>query len=380
MFVGGPALLAPNVARPMAFAWLLPALALTSASLALMTWLPPRRSAAVVAVVWFTAVVLVEGGRVRPSSRRSARSGRLVALVVAVVATRSHRRPPVVVRPHGVPRMTAAHVRADAVAKRFRGREVLAGVHLLEQGGLITVLGPNGAGKTTLLRCLATVVAPDEGTVTIDGLDPRRETERIEIRRRLGYLPQDDGLVAGSTAFDVGRLPRRAEGPPRRPSPPARRVRGARPRRVCASERASGWSGCRAACVAGSGSPRRCSGSPTLMLLDEPASGLDPDERLRLREILTERRRTTTMFVSTHLTDEAAISDTVLVLDDGVVRFAGTPERLAEVARGRTWVQHELPATRCARQLAHGRRPPPLPRHPTPRRRPRRPHRSKTAT
>ena len=50
-------------------------------------------------------------------------------------------------------------------------------------------------------------------------------------------------------------------------------------------------------------------GAPTLMLLDEPASGLDPDERLRLREILTERRRTTTMFVSTHLTDEAAISD-----------------------------------------------------------------------
>jgi len=82
--------------------------------------------------------------------------------------------------------MTPAHVRADAVTKRYRGRAVLDGVHLMEQGGLVTVLGPNGAGKTTLLRCLATVAAADTGEVLIDGLDPNREAERIEIRRRLG--------------------------------------------------------------------------------------------------------------------------------------------------------------------------------------------------
>jgi len=252
--------------------------------------------------------------------------------------------------------MTAAHVAADSVTKQLGGREVLAGVHLLEQGGLITVLGPNGAGKTTLLRCLATVVSPDAGSLVIDGLDPRHEHERIEIRRRLGYLPQHDGLVAGSTAFDTVDYLAVLKGH----RDDRRRRRAVFEVLDCvglcdrAGDRVERLS---------SGMRRRLGlaqallGVPTLLLLDEPASGLDPDERLRLRHILTERRGTTTMFVSTHLTDEAAISDSVLVLVDGVVRFAGSPQRLASVARNCTWVQHDLPppGVRASWRLADGR-------------------------
>ncbi|MDG2113549.1 MAG: ABC transporter ATP-binding protein, partial [Actinomycetota bacterium] len=82
-----------------------------------------------------------------------------------------------------------------------------------------------------------------------------------------------------------------------------------------------------------------------LLLLDEPAAGLDPDERLPLREIVTERRRSATVVLSTHHIDEAAIGDHIVVLDHGRTRFVGTPMELARIAEGRAWVQSEQPVS-----------------------------------
>lgn len=97
-------------------------------------------------------------------------------------------------------------------------------------------------------------------------------------------------------------------------------------------------------------------GGPRLLILDEPGAGLDPDERLRLREILAERRRTATVLVATHLTDEAAAADTVVVLRSTTVRFAGTPNQLAAHAAGRVWVQPGCPppGVRASWQQANG--------------------------
>ena len=178
--------------------------------------------------------------------------------------------------------MTAAHVRAEGLAKQFRGRSVLAGVDVLEQGGLITVLGPNGAGKTTLLRCISTVVAPDQGSVAIDGLDPRHERERIEIRRRLGYLPQDVGLVAGSTTFDAVDYMAVLKG--HRDDRRRRRAVfdvldrvGLRDRAGERVERLSGGMRRRI------GVAQALIGSPSLLVLDEPSGGLDPYGGLSVR-------------------------------------------------------------------------------------------------
>jgi ABC-2 type transport system ATP-binding protein len=86
-----------------------------------------------------------------------------------------------------------AAVRIDDLSRRYGNTRALDGVDLTLERGITGLLGPNGAGKTTLLSILATVSKPDGGRVSVFGLDPGNGAERVEIRRRLGYLPQELG-------------------------------------------------------------------------------------------------------------------------------------------------------------------------------------------
>ncbi len=255
-------------------------------------------------------------------------------------------------------------VLAFGLARRFKQREALRGVDLALEGGIVTLLGPNGSGKTTLLRCLATVDSAQQGSVLIDGLDPRHETDRIEIRRRLGYQPQQPSLTPRARVFDALDYLAVLKG--HQHDRTRRHLVFSALDRVGLADRASDRVG-----ELSGGMVRRLElaqatiGDPGLVLLDEPAAGLDPDERFRLREIVSERRHRATVIVSTHLTDEAAIGDNVLVLIEGQLRFVGPPGALASVAEGRTWVQDLEPVdTRASWRLADGRyrclgRPPP---------------------
>jgi ABC-2 type transport system ATP-binding protein len=251
--------------------------------------------------------------------------------------------------------VTAAHLSVQRVGLVYGSRQVLSELDLLAQGGLITLLGANGAGKTTLLRCLATVMAPDTGTVMIDGLSPHREPERVEIRRRLGYLPQEFGFAPGARTFDAVDHIAVLKG-----------YREDRKRRglvfdALARVGLDGRAGDATAKLSG-GMRRRLGlaqailGDPTLLVLDEPAAGLDPDERQRMRQVLSERRRDATTIVSTHLTDEASDADVIWVLHRSTIAFADTPSRLAGLAAGRTWVQTSPPPhdVRASWRLADG--------------------------
>ena len=251
--------------------------------------------------------------------------------------------------------MMPANVLAFGLTRRFGTVDALRGVDLALQGGLITLLGPNGSGKTTLLRCLATITQPLAGTILIDGLDPRHESDRIEIRRRLGYLPQDAGMARSARVFDVLDYVAVLKG---HRDDRARRhlVYGALDRVGLAGRAADPVADLSGGMRQRLGLAQAILGTPSLLLLDEPAAGLDPDERFRLREIVAERRHRATVIVSTHLTDEAAVGDTVLVLFDGRLRFVGPPSRLAGVAAGRAWVQTEPPVgVRASWLLADGR-------------------------
>jgi ABC-2 type transport system ATP-binding protein len=89
--------------------------------------------------------------------------------------------------------VSTAAVRADGLSRRYGSIRALDAVDVTLERGITGLLGPNGAGKTTLLSILATISEPDAGQVSVFGLDPRDAAERTEIRRRLGYLPQELG-------------------------------------------------------------------------------------------------------------------------------------------------------------------------------------------
>lgn len=233
-------------------------------------------------------------------------------------------------------------VLAFGLGTSFGARRALDGVDLSIEGGLTVVLGPNGAGKSTLLRCLATVHRPDTGSLLLDGMNPEFEADRVEIRRRLGYLPQHHGLGGADRVFDTMDL-----------IAVMKEAGDERQRRTMvfdALERVGLADRAGESMAQLSGGMRQRIGvaqalltAPSLLVLDEPAAGLDPDERQRLREVLTERRHRSTVVVSTHLTDEAAHADTIVVLHEGQVRFIGSPAHLAERATGCAWVQVEPP-------------------------------------
>jgi ABC-2 type transport system ATP-binding protein len=194
-------------------------------------------------------------------------------------------------------------VLVNGVTKSFGRTTALDGVDLEAGPGVTGLLGPNGAGKTTLLRMIATVLAPDRGTVTLLGRDPSRPEDRTRVRRRLGYLPQEAGFHRGFTVFEfVDYVAILKEMTDRRP-------RHDEVRRVIALAGLEPVSGKRIRALSG-GMRRRVGlaqallGDPDLLVLDEPTVGLDPEQRLRFREMISHAGEGRTVVLSSHQTED----------------------------------------------------------------------------
>lgn len=236
-------------------------------------------------------------------------------------------------------------VNVTEVSKRYGSVRALDGVTFELENGITGLLGPNGAGKTTLLRCLATVLAPDSGGISVLGLDPDRPSQRTEIRRRIGYLPQEPGFYRNFTCFDfidyLAILKEHADRVERHDE--VRRVLGLVGLEDKSTTKVRKLSG---------GMRRRLAlaqallGSPLFLILDEPTAGLDPELRFRFRELITELASDRTVLLSTHQTEDvAAICDRVIVVDAGRVRFDGSPAQLALMAAGKVWMASDRPDT-----------------------------------
>jgi ABC-2 type transport system ATP-binding protein len=240
--------------------------------------------------------------------------------------------------------VSGAHVRVEGVRKSYGGVAALAELDLELGPGITGLLGPNGAGKTTLIRILATLLAPSAGQVGVNGWWTSDLRDRVEIRRRLGYLPQDLGLYPRFTVFefvDYLALLKELDDPAER----HRRVRAA----LAAVELEDL---ARRKIRTLSGGMRRRVGiaqaivaDPLLLLLDEPTTGLDPEQRMRFRQLIAGIGEQRTVVLSTHLVEDvAAVCTQVVVLWQGRVRFHGTPSQLRQLADGQVWSSPEATA------------------------------------
>jgi ABC-2 type transport system ATP-binding protein len=226
------------------------------------------------------------------------------------------------------------------------GVKALRDVSLDIPAGMFGLLGPNGAGKSTLMRILATLQEPDEGEVRLNDLDVVRQKEAV--RETLGYLPQDFGLyrnVAAEKLLDHFAI---LEGIV---------DRGERQATVEALLKQTNLWDVRKRKVGGySGGMRQrfgialaLLGNPKLIIVDEPTAGLDPAERVRFLNLLSELGENSIVILSTHIVEDVSeLCTRMAIIDKGQILLEAQPLRAVEEMKGRVWERllskDELPA------------------------------------
>ncbi len=218
-----------------------------------------------------------------------------------------------------------------------KAAQALRGIDLQIPSGMFGLLGPNGAGKTTLMRILAGIVNPSRGTVRVEGHDLTTETGKRGAKAILGYLPQELGMYPELTAaqfVDYMAILKGLDDPRQR----ARRVAEVLEMvslQDAAHRKIKGFSGGMKRRV---GIAQALVNDPRVLIVDEPTAGLDPEERIRFRNLLVNLAADRTVILSTHIVED--IGQTcrdVAVLAKGRVLFRGSPAELTNAAAGHVW-------------------------------------------
>ena len=232
------------------------------------------------------------------------------------------------------------------------GKLALKGVSLDIGNGMFGLLGPNGAGKTSLIKILATLLKPTAGSIRIGGLD--LEKNRKQIRKQIGYLPQEFTSFPKLTAREFLDYVARLKGIR------ARKARASLIDNVLENVGLSDARDRRADKLSG-GMKRRLGiaqsliGGPRILIIDEPTVGLDPEERVRFRNLLSDlTREEKIILLSTHIVgDISSTCARIALLDEGRVVFSGPPGELVERTRGKVWNVTALPEEMDAVKLRY---------------------------
>jgi ABC-type multidrug transport system ATPase subunit len=200
--------------------------------------------------------------------------------------------------------------------------------------GVLGLVGPNGAGKSTLMRILATITRPTRGEVTWNGQNTARHPD--ELRAVLGYLPQDFGVYPNLNAVEFLQYMAAVKG---LSGPAARRRIGELLEVVNLVEARTrplgGYSGGMKQRV---GIAQALLNDPELLIVDEPTVGLDPEERVRFRNLLSDLSGQRIVILSTHIvSDVEATATCIAVVANGKLLLSASPEELLQNVEGRVW-------------------------------------------
>jgi len=215
------------------------------------------------------------------------------------------------------------------------GVRALDQVSLTIPHGMYGLLGPNGAGKSTLMRTIATLQEPDSGQIRLGHIDVLREKD--EVRKRLGYLPQDFGVYPRISAQDMldhlallkGFSDRRAR---------KDLVESLLARTNLTDVRKKALSGFSGGMRQRFGIAQALIGNPQLLIVDEPTAGLDPGERNRFYNLLSEIGENVIVILSTHIVqDVMELCTNMAIIHEGRVLFAGVPEDAVGELAGKIW-------------------------------------------
>jgi ABC-2 type transport system ATP-binding protein len=228
------------------------------------------------------------------------------------------------------------------------GTRALDGVSLDVPRGMFGLLGPNGAGKSSLMRCIATLQIPTEGAIRFGDIDVLAQPDAL--RRTLGYLPQDFGVYPRVSAVDMldhlAVLKGLADGRQRKETVEA------------LLHQVNLWDVRKKALAGFSGGMRQrfgiaqaLIGQPSLIIVDEPTAGLDPEERNRFLNLLAEIGENVVVILSTHIVEDVAdLCPKMAIIAEGRIVRTGAPLDLIAALDGRVWrktiAKHELDAYR----------------------------------
>ncbi|HKL30963.1 MAG TPA: ABC transporter ATP-binding protein [Tangfeifania sp.] len=229
-------------------------------------------------------------------------------------------------------------IKIEGLSKVYKnGNYAVKNLNLEIPNGMFGLLGPNGAGKSTLMRILVTLMKPSKGTVKVNDLDLAKN--RREIRSMLGYLPQDFSFFSKLKTYEfldyAARLAGMKNGTARRTAVDqmleevglfeardrnANKLSGGMKRRL--------------------GIAQALINNPKIIIVDEPTTGLDPEERIRFRNLLsTISTRDVIIILSTHIVgDISSTCHNMALLNNGELAFSGSPEQLVKKAEGNVWL------------------------------------------